>query len=311
MGKPVHLRWAISPISRPALRLAIFSNCYESILSNDFPILTTLMYPSMEYVFRLSSIIDKSTIMLKSSLLLLLVVAPFASILAQRTTYDDSTLHQGGPFTLMPYNRWLSSAGKVVTFGDPRQENHALDFAVLPDSQHIVIEDRYGIAVLDMATQQIVRRWTFVADSLPAVRGLMSTYCGIKCFVYEGRTYIAWSAGSTHSSALMVAEWDGASFGKVAAQFLPAVAPAAAALPNDIAVRFEDGVPFLYVVLNGNNQLIKVRFTDRQIVWTAPTGVAPYGLKLVGGKAYVTNMAGPLVTDTTLEHAGTPWGSAY
>jgi len=249
--------------------------------------------------------------MFKHALLLLLVAAPFASVLAQRTVYDDSTLHQGGPFTLMPYNRWLSSAGKVVTFGDPRQENHALDFAVMPDSQHIAIEDRFGVAVLDIPTQQIVKRWTFYGDSVPAVRGLMSTYCGIKSFVYEGRTYLVWSAGSTHSSALMVAEWDGASFGKVAAQFLPAVAPAAAALPNDIAVRFEDGVPFLYVVLNGNNELIKLRFTDRQIVWTAPTGVAPYGLKLVGGKAYVTNMAGPLVTDTTLEHAGTPWGSAY
>lgn len=269
------------------------------------------MYPGMECVFRLSSIIDKFYMMFKRVLLLLLVVAPFASAFAQRTIYDDSTLHQGGPFTLMPYNRWLSSAGKVVTFGDPRQENHALDFAVLPDSQHIAIEDRYGVAVLDLATQQIIKRWTFVGDSVPAVRGLMSTYCGIKCFVYEGRTYIAWSAGSTHSSALMVAEWGGAGFGKVAAQFLPAVAPAAAALPNDIAVRFEDGVPFLYVVLNGNNQLIKLRFPDRQIVWTAATGVAPYGLKLVGDKAYVTNMAGPLVTDTTLEHAGTPWGSAY
>ncbi|HEV2483226.1 MAG TPA: alkaline phosphatase family protein [Puia sp.] len=254
--------------------------------------------------------------MFKRTLLLLLVVAPFTSLFAQksgsiRTIYDDSTLHQGGPFTLMPYNRWLSSAGKVVTFGDPRHENHALDFAVLPDSQHIVIEDRYGIAVLDIATQQIVQRWTFSSDSVPAVRGLMSTYCGIKCFVYDGRTYIAWSAGSTHSSALMMAEWGGAGIGKVSAQFLQAVAPAAAALPNDIAVRFEDGVPFLYVVLNGNNQLIKVRFPDRQIVWTAPTGVAPYGLKLVGDKAYVTNMAGPLVTDTTLEHAGTPWSSAY
>jgi YVTN family beta-propeller protein len=199
----------------------------------------------------------------------------------------------------------------VVTFGDPRQENHALDFAVLPDSRHIVIEDRFGIAVLAIATQQIVHRWTFVGDSIPAVRGLMSTYCGIKCFVYDGRTYIAWSAGSTHSSALMIAEYDTAGIGKVSPMFLHAVAPAAAALPNDIAVRFEDGVPFLYVVLNGNNQLMKLRFPDRQIVWTVATGVAPYGVKLVGGRAYVTNMAGPLVTDTTLEHAGTPWGSAY
>ena len=249
-------------------------------------------------------------------LLCLLVLASFTSLFAQesgkfRTNYDDSTLQQRGPVTLMPFNRWVSSAGTVVSFGDPRQENHALDFAVLPDSQHIVVEDRFGIAVLDIATQQIVRRWTFFSDSSAAVRGLMSTYCGIKCFVYEGRTYIAWGAGSSHSSALMVAEWDMAGIGKVSSLFLDAVAPAAAALPNDIAVGVEGGVCFLYVVLNGNNQLIKLRFPDRQVVWTAPTGVDPYGLKLVGGKVYVTNWAGPLVTDSTLEHAGTPWGSAY
>ena len=211
----------------------------------------------------------------------------------------------------MPFNRWVSSAGTVVSFGDPKQENHALDFAVLPDSEHIVVEDRWGIAVLDIATQQIVRRWTFPGDSSAAVRGLMSTYCGIKTFTYDGHVYIAWGAGSTHSSALMVAEWDTAGIGRVSAVFLDKVAPAAAALPNDIAVRVEDGVCFLYVVLNGNNQLIKLRFPDRQIVWTAPTGVDPYGLRLVGEKVYVTNWAGPLVTDSTLEHAGTPWGSAY
>ena len=272
------------------------------------------MCPNMEYAFRLSLIIEKSYMMFSRILVWLLVLAPFTSLFAQksiRTPYDDSTLHQGGPYTLMPFNRWVSSAGKVVTFGDARQENHAMDFAVLPDSQHIVIEDRMGIAVLDIATQQIVHRWTFVGDSVPAVRGLMSTYCGIKSFVYEGRTYIAWSAGSTQSSALMIAECDATGISKVSSVFLHAVAPAAAALPNDIAVRFEDGVPYLYVVLNGNDQLIKLRFPDRQIVWTASTGVAPYGVKLIGGKAYVTNWAGPQVTDTTLEHAGTPWGSAY
>ena len=250
--------------------------------------------------------------MSRSVLLCLLVLAPFVSLFAQfRTNYDDSTLQQQGPVTLMPFNRWVSSAGTVLSFGDPKQENHALDFAVLPDSEHIVVEDRWGIAVLDIATQKIVKRWTFPGDSSAAVRGLMSTYCGIKAFTYDGHVYVAWGAGSTHSSALMVAEWDTAGIGRVSAVFLDKAAPAAAALPNDIAVRVEDGVCFLYVVLNGNNQLIKLRFPDRQIVWTAPTGVDPYGLKLVGGKVYVTNWAGPLVTDTTLEHAGTPWGSAY
>ncbi|HLI92704.1 MAG TPA: YncE family protein, partial [Puia sp.] len=228
-----------------------------------------------------------------------------------RTPMDDSTLMEQSGLTMMPYNRLIHSAGKVVSFGDPRQENHALDFSILPDGRHIAVEDRYGVAVLDMRSETIVHRWTFREGTEQAVHGLMSTYCGIKSFGYDGQTYIVWGAGSTHSSALMIAEWSAAGFGKVSSVPLNAAPPAAAALPNDIAVRTEDGQPYVYVVLNGNNQLLKIRFADRQIVWTAATGVAPYGLRVIGGKAYVTNWAGPLVTDSTLEHAGTPWGSAY
>ena len=226
-----------------------------------------------------------------------------------RTGYDDSTLQQEGPFTLMPFNRLVRSAGQVVTYGDPSLENHTLDFAILPDSQHIVVEDRYGIAVLEVASRQIVHRWSFRDDAV--LKGLMSTYSGIKVFRSEGRTYIAWGAGNTRQSALMIAEWEGTGISNVSSLPLPAVKPAASALPNDVAVQVEAGIPYLYVALNGNNQLLKIRFTDRQVVWTAPTGVAPYALRIVNNKVYVSNWAGPLVTDSSLEHAGTPWGSAY
>jgi len=228
-----------------------------------------------------------------------------------RMNYDDSTLQQQSQYTLMPFNRLIQSAGTVVIFGDPLLENHALDLAILPDSQHIAIEDRYGIAVLDTRSHQITQRWTFQADNEPVKKGLMSTYSGIKSFSFDGHTYITWSAGSTRQSALFIAEWDTSGIKNVSSFPVAAVAPAGTALPNDIAVRMESGIPYLYVVLNGNNQLLKIRFTDRQVVWTVPTGVAPYGLRVAGNKIYVTNWAGPLVTDSSLENAGTPWGSAY
>lgn len=239
----------------------------------------------------------------------------YGSLLAQegkyRVAYEDSTLMQGGPFTLMPFNRMVRSAGKVVTFGDPKLENHALDFSVMPDGRHVAVEDRYGVAVVDAGTREIVHRWTYRDDPSAQVKGLMSTYSGIKSFSYNGQVYLVWSAGTTHSSAVMIAEWDSSGIGKVTSLPMVAVAPAGAALPNDIAVQVEGGIPYLYVVLNGNNQLMKIRFSDRQIVWTVPTGEAPYGLRIIHNKVYVTNWAGPVVTDTTLEHAGTPWGSAY
>ncbi len=239
-----------------------------------------------------------------------------ASLAAQegsrfRAGYEDSTLMEGGSFTLMPFNRLVRSAGKVVTFGDPKLENHALDFSILPDGRHVAVEDRYGIAVVDARTQEIVHRWTYRDDPSSQVKGLMSTYSGIKSFTYNGQVYLVWSAGTTHSSAVMIAAWDSTGIGKVSSLPMAAVAPAAAALPNDIAVQVEGGIPFLYVVLNGNNQLLKIRFSDLQVVWTVAAGEAPYGLKIIGNTVYVTNWAGPVVTDTTLEHAGTPWGSVY
>src|SRR5579872_6785249 len=254
--------------------------------------------------------------MQKKALLLLEFFFIIGTLSAQkdgsyRIPLDDSTLTLGpqSDVTLMPFNRLVRSAGKVVTFGDSRLENHALDFSVLPDGKHIAVEDRYGVAVLDVASERIVSRW--MLRDLPAVKGLMSTYSGIKSFVHDGHTYLVWSAGSSRQSALVFAEWDGAGLKNETSMPLEAVAPAATALPNDIAVQVEAGIPYLYVVLNGNNQLLKIRFTDRQVIWTAPTGVAPYGLRLVDNKVYVTNWAGPAVTDSSLENAGTPWGSAY
>jgi YVTN family beta-propeller protein len=228
-----------------------------------------------------------------------------------RTTYDDSTLQMNGPSTLMPFNRLVRSAGTVVTYGDPKLENHTLDFAVLPGEKNIAVEDRYGIAILDVVTRQIRQRWSFAEDA--SYKDLMSTYSGIKAFSYNGHTYITWGAGGrdNHKSAVMIAEWEETGIKNVTGIPVDVVPPADAALPNDIALQFESGIPYLYVVLNGNNQLLKIRYTDRQVVWTAPTGVAPFGLRIIGQKAYVTNWAGPLVTDTTLEYAGTPWGSAY
>jgi len=227
------------------------------------------------------------------------------------TTYDDSTVQQHGSLTWMPFNRLVESAGKVVTYGNPILENHTLDFAVLPGSKHIAVEDRYGIAVLDVATRQIKHRWSF--DDNKQYAGLMSTYSGIKSFRYDGHTYIAWSAAGRPDikSAVMIAEWSESGIKLAGSIPLSAIPPAITALPNDIAVQFESGIPYLYVVLNGNNQLVKIQFSNQQIVWTVPTGVAPYGLRIINNKVYVTNWAGPVVTDSTLEHAGVPWGSAY
>ena len=59
------------------------------------------------------------------------------------------------------------------------------------------------------------------------------------------------------------------------------------ALPNELAVNKENGKYFLYVVLNGNNQLQKIDLSTRKTVWMSETGVAPYGIVLYKGLAFV------------------------
>ncbi len=264
--------------------------------------------------------------LLSLSLLTLLVSPVAAQKKAHRHPSDKRTLADSTPL-VMPYNRLINGAGTSVIFGDAKLENHALDVCLLPNGSQIVIEDRYGIAILDRASQKIVYRWS-LADS-PATRGMMSVFSGIRAVVVGGQTYLVWGAsgrGKDKSGIVIASLTNGKISAVEVVPFAPA-APATASLPNDVAVRQEGGEPFLYVVLNGNNQLLKIRFADRSIVWTAPVGVAPFGVALANNRAFVTNWAGPVPgnaspgdasPDSTSksgvarqETAGVPWGSAY
>jgi DNA-binding beta-propeller fold protein YncE len=230
----------------------------------------------------------------------------------RKLPFEDSTLQNSRRFTILPYNRLIQSAGRVITYGDSSLENHALDVCLLPNKKFIVVEDRYGIAILKIQTNKILAKWRF--NNGPEWQGMMSTYSGITSFDYRGRTFIAWGAAGGRNngeSALMIAEWDGKSIQNVSAIKIEKMTPAGVALPNQVIANTEDGILYLYLVLNGNNQLIKIRFEDRKFMWTARTDVAPYGVCITNGKVYVTNWAGPVVTDSALENAGTPWGSAY
>lgn len=246
---------------------------------------------------------------------LLLIYSPL--LLFSQATADHKQSFENGvqettnQFTIMPYNRLIKSAGKVITYGDSSEENHALDICVLPGNKELAVEDRYGIAILDSRTDSLIARWAFHKNK--AFRGITSTYSGITAFVYDHKTIISWGASLDEKGqgAIMMVEWDGKNIENPSYISIEKQEPAEKTLPNQVVANTEDGTLYLYVVLNGNNQLAKIRFADRKIIWVTPTGVAPYGVCLISGKAYVTNWASPLVTDTTQENAGTPWGRAY
>ena len=212
----------------------------------------------------------------------------------------------------MPYNRIIDGAGQSVSFGDPSVENHSLDAVLLPDQKTLVVEDRFGLAFFDVKSHQLIHRWEYNKDS--NLKGSMSSFSGIKAIVYHDSTYIFWGAGGRGkpNSYVVQAVWDGARARLVKTIPFEALAPATIALPNEVVVQAEAGELYVYTVLNGNNQLVKVRVADKQIMWTVPTGVAPFGLTIAGNKAYVTNWAGPVPNLADgLETAGIPWGSAY
>ena len=224
---------------------------------------------------------------------------------------SDAPLNANTSFVTLPFNRMIESAGKVLTYGNPELENHTLDLAIIPNSKNIVVEDRYGIAIINTQSNKIIYRYAYETDAL--YQSMRSTYSGIRAFIFGDTTYIVWGAAGVvpNSSHVMIASWAAGKIQAVSSIKIAAESPAVNSLPNDIVINFEDNIPYLYVALNGNNQLAKVRFTDKQILWSAPTGVAPFGVKIIGNKAYVTNWAGPLVIDTLRESAGTPWGRAY
>ena len=228
-----------------------------------------------------------------------------------QSPYDASTLSVDNKTILLPYNRIIDAAGTVIRYGKPTLENHSLDCALLPGEKILVVEDRYGIAFFDVQTNELIFHLDYTSKD--SYKTLMSTYSGIKVLRLNNVTHIYWGASSTamHASYIMDAIWNEAKAEIRDAFLFSAVAPAPMALPNDIAVNKENGEYFMYVVLNGNNQLCKMRLSDKKIVWMVPTGMAPFGITLSSGKAYVTNWAGPVPVDTTLETAGIPYENVY
>lgn len=225
------------------------------------------------------------------------------------SSYDDTTLTISNSSVLMPYNRFIDPAGTVIRFGNPTLENHSLDCALLPDGKVLAVEDRYGLAFIGVVNNKLLFHLDYEGNN----RGLMSTYSGIKVLEDEKLVHIFWGASNptNKSSFIMDAVWDGKKATINNTISFSAVAPAPMALPNDIAINKEGEENYLYVVLNGNSQLTKIRLSDKKVIWTTTTGMAPFGLAIASSKAYVTNWAGPIPTNAPRETAGIPYANVY
>ena len=230
---------------------------------------------------------------------------------AYHSPYDDSTLlARAGPI-LMPYNRYIDPVGTTVRFGNKDKENHALDCVLMADGLTLAVEERYGVAFINLQDRKL--QYFLEFDAQKEYKNMRSTYSGIKALMHDGVMHVYWSAADAdkHRSLVMDAVWERGRAKIVDTFSFSPYQPSPLALPNDIAIRNEAGENFLYVVLNGSNQLTKLRLRDKQVIWTLPVGMAPYGLAIAGGKAYVTNWAGPYPNNPTRETAGIPYGKVY
>jgi YVTN family beta-propeller protein len=229
--------------------------------------------------------------------------------LRYQSPYDTGTLAADNGSVLMPYNRFVDPAGTVIRFGNPSAENHSLDCVLLPNQNVLAVEDRYGLAMFDVAEKKLLYHLDYDGE----YKGLKSTFSGIKTWQDGNTLHLFWGAANPTSKAsfIMDAVWNGQKAVMQNAIKFAAREPAPMSLPNDIALNKENGEDYLYVVLNGNNEIVKMRLKDRSTVWTAPTGMAPYGVVVAASKVYVTNWAGTVPTDAKQPVAGIPYSNVY
>ena len=243
---------------------------------------------------------------MKKSILSILTAAITLCVFAQNAELQVALAHRQ---VLLPYNRLVQPAGFQIFFGDETRENHALDVSLSPDRKWLAVEERYSIVFISTADNTV--RFTLKNDDNPDFTGAMNTYSGITWYNGDNGTEVFWSlSGRNRLSYVASAKWNGTSaeFSRKF-EYKPA-ARVSTALPNELIIRKENEKSYIYVVLNGNDDIIKHDLATGDTIWTTSPGVAPYGITYAAEKLYVTNWAGRHPGSDDLIVAGVPWGKA-
>lgn len=134
----------------------------------------------------------------------------------------------------------------------------------------------------------------------------MNTYSGICWFQHNGKQYLLWGTRNNVLRAL----WDGKTARVVKVYNFQPKKGVRASIPNEIAVNKENGKNMAYVVLNGNDEVVKFELETGSVVWKQDVGLAPYGITLANNKLYVSNWSGSIPHKNISSTAGIPWEKA-
>ena len=244
---------------------------------------------------------------MKSKCLFLPILALFC--LTSQSQIINDHIPKNPRQILLPYNRIIQPAGLQIYFGDRSLENHSLDASLSPDGKWLAVEERYSIVIISTTDNKV--KFILDNDTHADLMGGMNTYSGITWHKGNKGLELYWSAiGKNRRSFVVSAVWDGskAVFGRMLEYKTQPFSRLA--LPNEILIKKESLKEYLYVILNGNNKVIKQDFISGDTIWTVDPGVAPYGLTMASGKLYVTNWAGRNPETDDKNVAGVPWGLA-
>ena len=230
-------------------------------------------------------------------LAILLLACVAISVSAQDNNYDRLRVGEADGKIVVPTNQVLSPAGKQVSFS-----GRPTDLTLSPNGKWLAVLDRGQIVIINPESGEIASRVSFGSGS----------YAGI-LFTPDGKTLLA---SSTRGS---IGVFEVAEDGKLNAktpialpvskevrgenvansatgpqspnkQPFPPGADAKNALPTGLALG-PDGKT-LWAALNLRNTLAQIDLAEGKVLREIPVGNAPYGVVLLGSKAYVSNWAG-------------------
>jgi YVTN family beta-propeller protein len=196
-----------------------------------------------------------------------------------------------------PAGERLTPAGKLIKYGTPDTEQHAMDVKLSPDGKILAVEGRFNLVLIDTKTNKVIKQIDLTKKKIKGFAG--NTYSGI-IFSKDGK-HIYWTGGSNFWGSgegyifkANLADLMNSNDGSIEIFHTFEGKTHTPSIPNDIKLS-KDG-KYMYVTLNGANKVAKIDMSTKKLVWEKGTnGNFPYGLTIAANKIFVTNWGGDLV----------------